>query len=145
LKDLVREILSEEDESRVVEAIGEAEKVTSGEIRVHLCSKSGHDIYKEATRQFHVLGMDATELRNGVLIYVAIKSHRFAIIGDRGIDQKVPDGFWNSTRDIMSEHFSKGEFGEGLIKGIEEAGNELKKHFPIQEGDQNELSNEVSY
>jgi uncharacterized membrane protein len=145
LTDLIREILSEAEETLVVEAISKAEKKTSGEIRIHLCAKTGHDVMKEAERQFRRLGMDRTELRNGVLIYVAIQSHRFAILGDKGINDKVPANFWESTRDAMSSAFREQKFADGLIAGITEAGEQLKAHFPIQEDDQNELSNEISY
>ena len=145
MKEIIREILSEADEALVVKAIAEAENMTSGEIRIHLCAKTGHDVMKEAERQFHRLGMDSTEQRNGVLIYVAVQSRSFAIIGDRGIHEKVPDGFWESTRDAMSKAFKEGRFAAGLIAGVLEAGKELKEHFPIQKDDQNELSNEISY
>jgi len=145
LKDIIREILSEADELEVVAAIGKAENHTSGEIRVHLGEKAGEDLYKEATKKFHKLGMDKTELRNGVLIYVAVKSHRFAIIGDRGINEVVPNDFWETTRDVMTASFKLGNFADGLVKGIEKAGHELKVHFPVQDDDENELTDEISY
>lgn len=137
--------LSPDDEQKVVQAIQSAEKNTSGEIRVHIegrCPKK--DAYKRATAVFHELGMDATELRNGVLIYLAVEDHLFAIIGDKGINDVVPNGFWNKVKDIMQDHFKRREFARGLELGIEQAGHELKVHFPYQQDDENELSDEIS-
>ena len=87
----------------------------------------------------------STKLRNGVLIYLAIESKEFAILGDVGINQKVPKGFWDSTSLLMLEEFKKGNFVEGLIVGAKEAGLQLKAHFPYQKGDINELSDDISF
>jgi uncharacterized membrane protein len=83
-------------------------------------------------------------LKNGVLIYVAVKDKHFVICGDKGINDLVPDDFWDCTRDIMVSHFKEGRFKQGLIDGILRAGEQLQKYFPYQEGDTNELSNEIS-
>ena len=89
--------------------------------------------------------MHRTAQRNGVLFYLAVADRKFAIIGDKGINEKVPEGFWDSIRDVMSRHFQKKEFTEGLCLGIEMAGEKLKAHFPYEEGDVNELSDDVSF
>lgn len=137
--------LTKDEEQKVVRAIQAAEKNTSGEIRVHIEAKCpGKNAYKRAAEVFHELKMDATELRNGVLIYLAIDDHLFAIIGDNGINKVVPEGFWNNVKDIMQKHFKRGEFAYGLEQGIEQAGHELKAHFPFQKDDENELSDEIS-
>lgn len=136
--------LTEQEEQEVVNAIRTAERATSGEIRVHLESSHPDEAFDRAREVFHELGMDATELKNGVLIYVAVDDHQFAICGDKGIDDVVPDDFWDCTRDVMQAHFRKGNFKQGLIDGILRAGEKLKEFFPWQEGDQNELSNEIS-
>lgn len=144
-KEDTKHFLNTDEEQQVVGAIQSAEKNTSGEIRVHIegkCPKK--DAYKRATEVFHELGMDATELRNGVLIYLAVEDHLFAIIGDKGINDVVPNGFWSNVKDIMQDHFKRGEFARGLELGIEQAGHELKEHFPYQQDDENELSDEIS-
>jgi uncharacterized membrane protein len=88
--------------------------------------------------------MENTQERNGVIIYVAVKSHQFAIYGDQGINERVSDDFWNCTKDIMANHFKSGDFKQGLIEAILNAGEQLKKHFPYQDADTDELSNEIS-
>ncbi len=140
----VEEFLSAAHEQEIVSAILKAEQNTSGEIRVHIESTSPRDHFKRAEQLFHQLKMDNTRERNGVLLYVAVKDHKFVIMGDKGIDQVVPDGFWNSTRDIMQRHFKEGRFKEGIVEGITKAGRELKVHFPWKSDDTNELSDEIS-
>ena len=94
---------------------------------------------------FQKLGMTQTELRNGVLIYLAIKDHKFAIIGDSGINQLVAADFWNETKETMLSLFKEGKFADGLSKGILMAGEQLKANFPYQSDDVNELSDEISF
>ena len=89
--------------------------------------------------------MHETKDRNGVLIYLSINDHKFAIIGDAGINKVVPAEFWDENKEMMISHFKKGEFAIGLINGIEKAGEQLKQFFPYQEDDVNELSDEISY
>ena len=127
----------------IIQAIQEAEKQTSGEIRVHLKRRCGEDVLAEAKKTFRKLRMDHTARRNGVLIFVAPGSKRFAIYGDEGIHQKVGDAFWNETRDKIGACFSKGLIKEGIIAGIESVGEKLKTYFPSKDG-KNELSNEVT-
>jgi uncharacterized membrane protein len=88
--------------------------------------------------------MENTEERNGVIIYVAVKSKQFAIYGDKGINEKVGLDFWDCTKDAMANQFKNGNFKQGLIDGILRAGEQLKTHFPYQSDDTNELSNEIS-
>ena len=140
----VESFLSADEEQEIVNAILEAERNTSGEIRVHIESKSSSDHFERAQQVFHQLKMDNTKEGNGVLIYVAVDDHKFVILGDKGIDEVVPDNFWENTRDIIQEHFKHGRFKQGIVEGILEAGKELKAHFPWQSDDQNELSDEIS-
>ena len=140
----VEDFLTKEDEQEIVEAIRMAEKNTSGEIRVHIEKTTSMDAYDRAMEVFHELKMDETELQNGVLIYLAVEDRHFVICGDKGINDVVQDDFWNCTRDIMVAEFKKGDFKQGLIDGISRAGEQLQKYFPWQEGDTNELSNEIS-
>lgn len=140
----VEEFLTPEEEQAVIEAIRLAEKETSGEIRVHIEKTTSLAAFDRAMEVFHVLKMDQTALKNGVLIYVAVKDHTFAICGDKGIDDVVADDFWDSTKVIMEAHFKNGNFKQGLIDGITKAGAQLQQHFPCQDDDTDELSNEIS-
>lgn len=140
----VEDFLSKDDEKAIVEAIRKAEKTTSGEIRVHLEPTTDEDPLKHAAEVFHELGMDQTEARNGVLIYIAVEAHKFVIYGDKGIYEKVPHDFWDITRDHMQAHFRKKEFKQGIIEGVLSAGEQLQKYFPWNNNDANELSDEVS-
>jgi uncharacterized membrane protein len=121
-----------------------AEKETSGEIRVHIEKTTSKVPLDRALEVFHELGMDATELQNGVLFYFAVADKTFAICGDKGINDKVVTDFWNSTKDKMVAEFKSGNFKQGIVDGILSAGEQLKKYFPYQDGDTNELSNEIS-
>jgi len=125
--------------------IATAEKSTSGEVRVHIDERCKGDVLDCAARHFRRMGMHKTKLRNGVLFYVAVADRQFAILGDKGINEKVPANFWDSIRDVMLGHFKKREFTEGICLGIEMAGQKLQEHFPYEEGDVNELSDDVSF
>jgi len=94
---------------------------------------------------FGKLEMQRTELRNGVLFYLAVKDQKFAILGDAGINAVTPDDFWDNIKETMSEHFAGGNIAGGLEAGILMAGDALKAHFPHQEEDVNELSDEISF
>ncbi len=140
----IENFLTQEEEQRIVEAIRVAEKETSGEIRVHIENDSTKDCLEHAKEVFHLLHMDETVEKNGVLFYVAVHSHQFAIIGDKGIDDKVPDNFWNDVKDTVTGEFSKGNKADGLILGIIEAGQKLQQYFPFKQEDKNELSDDIS-
>lgn len=134
-----------EQQEAIVRAIGEAEHATSGEIRVHIETSCKADVLDEAAWLFRKLDMHRTADRNGVLIYVALKEHKFAIIGDTGINAVVPPGFWDNIRDHMTQRFSEDLFTEGLTEGIIMAGGQLKEHFPYAKGDINELTDTISF
>ncbi len=139
------QFITKKDEEEIVAAIRKAEKKTSGEIRVHLEPTSGkEDIFERAMEVFHMLKMDNTKQDNGVLIYVAVEDRNFVIYGDKGINDVVPDDFWESTKDLIVSHFKKEEFKEGLVKGILKAGDQLQRHFPWDEDNTNELSDQIS-
>ncbi len=140
----VEEFLTKIEEQEVIEAIRVAEQNTSGEIRVHIEATTDKDHFERALEVFHLLEMVNTKDKNGVLIYVAVKDHKFVIYGDKGINKVVPKDFWNTTKDTMQNHFKKGNFKQGIVDGILKAGEELKAHFPWQIDDENELSNEIS-
>jgi len=138
------DFLTKEEEQKVVEAIRTAEIATSGEIRVHLESNLTKDCLEHAKEIFFALEMDKTKDKNGVLFYVAITSHQFAVIGDAGIDKVVPNNFWESIKNAVTSEFSKGNNVEGLVQGILEAGEKLKQFFPYQQEDENELLDDIS-
>lgn len=140
----VEDFLTKDEEAQVVEAIRLAEQDTSGEIRVHLEKETTMAPLDRAIEVFHLLKMDNTAARNGVIVYVAVKSRQFAIYGDEGINQKVADDFWNCTKDIMQKHFREGNNCQALVEGIRNAGIQLQKHFPYQNDDTDELTNEIS-
>ena len=134
-----------EEKKRITDAIRHAEKNTSGEIRIHIEGKCTEDVLDRATYLFEKLEMHKTELRNGVLFYLAVDDHKFAILGDAGINQATPDGFWENIKDVMAGKFKEGQFTDGLREGILMAGEQLKKHFPYQEDDVNELTDDISF
>ncbi len=136
---------SEEQKEAIKNAIIEAELNTSGEIRVHIDAKCSGDPVETAIKVFQKLEMENTEQRNGVLIYVAMDDHKLAIIGDQGINEVVPDHFWDDERDLMISFFKKGEFTEGLVAGILKVGEQLKVAFPGEFGDRNELEDDVTF
>ena len=140
----VEDFLTKEEEQAIVEAIRMAEKETSGEIRVHIEKTTSKAPYDRALEVFFELKMNETELQNGVLFYFAVKDKTFAICGDKGINDMVTKDFWDITKEIMTTQFKTGNFKQGLIDGIMKAGEQLKHHFPFEENDTNELSNEIS-
>lgn len=140
----VEQFLTEQQEKEVIDAIREAEKNTSGEIRVHLEKSLNQDAIKRAEELFVQLEMEKTTFKNGVLFYVAVDDHQFAILGDEGIDKVVPDDFWESIKNEVINEFVKGEHAKGLVMGILHAGEKLKEFFPYSDEDENELSDEIS-
>lgn len=136
---------AEIDDRVIIAAIEEAERHTSGEIRVHIENQCPEEVLDRAAYWFQKLGMHRTKQRNGVLIYLALLDHKFAIIVDVGIHQKVPSDFWEKTKEEMLQYFRKGEITQGLEKGILQVGYQLQEHFPYDpHTDENELSNEIS-
>jgi uncharacterized membrane protein len=142
---MAKDSLTEQERKAVIAAIEDAEMATSGEIRVHLENHCKGDHLDRAAELFSMLKMDKTELRNGVLFYLALKDHKFAILGDKGINQKVPEHFWEDIRDHMRALFKEGKLTQGLSEGIRMAGEQLKAHFPYQKNDRNELSDDISF
>jgi uncharacterized membrane protein len=142
---LASTFFSKEEKQKIMQAIADAELASSGEIRVHIENKCSKDVLDCASYTFSQLKMHETELRNGVLFYLAVKSKKFAILGDVGINQKVPENFWDDIKEEVQETFLKGDFVGGLAEGIIKAGQQLKEHFPYQSDDKNELSDEISF
>ena len=138
-----KEFLEKLDQDRIVKAIQNAEEKTSGEIRIHVQPKSGSDIRQFAERTFERLGMTKTALRNGVLLFIASEENRFAILGDRGIDQKVPPGFWDEIAAKLTIRFKNNEFTDGIVEAIHASGERLKEYFPRATDDVNELPDQI--
>lgn len=141
----IEDFLTAEEENSIIEAIRTSERNTSGEIRIHLENSSKNkDAYDRAATIFDMLNMENTRQRNGVLIYVAVEDRTLVILGDKGINDKVDPFFWESTKDIIIDHFKKNEMGKGLVEGVLKAGEQLKKYFPAKKGDTNELPDDIS-
>ncbi|MCB0458675.1 MAG: TPM domain-containing protein [Flavobacteriaceae bacterium] len=140
----VEDFLSAKQEQELIESIRLAEKNTSGEIRVHLERTTHKEPLERAVEVFHFLKMDETEQRNGVLFYVAVDDKKFSVVGDKGINQVVPDDFWNSVKDLVIGEFKKAHYTNGLKLGILEAGNKLKQYFPYKIDDINEIDDSIS-
>ena len=136
---------TKEQQNVILESVKEAELETSGEIRVHIETSFAGDVLDRAAWVFRKLGMHKTAERNGVLFYLAVSNKKFAIIGDAGINAKVPAGFWDDVSLLLQENFRQGKFTEGLSKGIVLAGKHLKTHFPHRKDDVNELPDEISF
>lgn len=136
--------LNSTEENKIIEAIRTAEKKTSGEIRVHLENHWEGDHLEHAAILFHQMEMHLTKDRNGVLFYIAVADRTFVIYGDTGINNKVANNFWEGTKNLVLSKFKEGAFAQGLIAGILEAGEQLKEHFPWENNDSNELSDEIS-
>lgn len=140
-----RSFFSAAEQKKITQAIKEAEKLTSGEIRVHIEDTFKGDIFDRAVYVFEKLNMHKTKERNGVLIYLAVKSRQFVIIGDAGINSKVGQNFWDDVKEQMLAHFKNGLFTEGLCQAINSAGEKLMKYFPYNTLDENELSDDISF
>lgn len=138
-------MFTKEQKELITSAIKEAEMNTSGEIRVHIENSCSENVMDRAAYWFAELKMHKTEKRNGVLFYLALKDHKFAILGDMGINAVVPENFWNETKEAMLPLFALGNYAEGLSKGILMAGEKLKLYFSYQENDVNELNDEISF
>lgn len=140
-----KEFLEKLDQQRIVDAIHAAELRTSGEIRVHVQPRViGGEIRHVAEKTFERMGMTKTELRNGVLLFIACEEQRFVILGDRGINERVPAGFWDEIAARLTIHFKSGEYTDGIVEAIHAAGEELLHYFPRSEADVNELANEIN-
>jgi len=137
---------SDSHKADIVKAIQAAELNSSGEIRVHIekiCPTE--NVLDRAAEVFVNIGMNNTSQSNGVLFYLSVDDHKFAVLGDKGIDKVVPRNFWESTKTLLKIHFSQGLFAEGLVKGIHLAGEQLKQFFPYQTNDLNELPDDISF
>ena len=129
----------------IIKSIEKAELNTSGEIRLHVEDTCKINPVERAIEIFEKLEMHKTELRNGVLFYLATKDKKIAVIGDKGINDIVTENFWDDVKNEIINQFKKNQFTEGICKGIEMAGEKLKIHFPFESDDTNELSNDISF
>jgi len=140
----VENFLTLDEEQAIVQAIIQAERNTSGEIRVHIERTATVPHFDRALEVFQQLEMSNTKAQNAVLIYIAVDDHQFVIYGDKGINEVVPENFWESTRDTIQQLFKEGNFKEGIVQGVLKAGDELQAHFPWDSDDVDELPNELS-
>jgi uncharacterized membrane protein len=141
----VEDVISVEQQARVVDAIRLAELNTSGEVKVHLERFCKGDALDRAKEKFAKLDLHKTALRNAVIVYVAVEDRKAAIFGDEGIHTKVDADYWKTELDMMLAHFKKGEYAEGLIQVVTDIGEKLKAEFPYNaQTDSNEVSNDIS-
>ena len=138
------DFLTHDEEQAIVDAIRQAEDLTSGEIRVHLEAHTDLEPLERAKEVFGLLKMYKTNARNGVLFYVGVVDHSFVVLGDEGINRVVEADFWECTKDLVINHFKQKQYEEGLIAGILHAGKQLKRFFPVDKNDLDELPNEIS-
>lgn len=132
-------------ESQLMAAIQSAESATSGEVRIHLEKTCRGDASQRAQHWFKALKMHRTDARNGILFYLALESHQFAVWGDQGIHQAVGQNFWSGIRDNMIPVLQTGDWAKALCAGIATAGDALAEHFPhAGDDDVNELSDEIT-
>jgi uncharacterized membrane protein len=134
---------SQFDSDRIVQAIAAAEAKTSAEIRVHVTRRVPEDLEERALRRFELLGMTKTAGRNGVLVYIAPRAHKFRVLGDVAIHEKAGDEFWKAVAAAMEGHFRKGEFTEGTVEAVRTIGEKLATHFPRRADDKDELPNTI--
>lgn len=141
-----RQLRKAVDVDRVKAAIAAAERCTSGEVRVSVAHFFWGGVRRSAERAFARLGMTATKDRNGVLFFIVPARRKFVVLGDEGIHAKVGQEFWDALAGKMTEHFRAGEFTEGLVEAIAEAGRQLAAHFPYDaETDVNELADDIDF
>lgn len=140
-----REFLTEEEEQRIIESITDAEEFTTGEIRVHIEFKCKKDPLERAKTIFHELEMDQTDARNGVILYIATKDRKVAVFGDEGISSQVEDDFWQDEIDKLIAEFKQGNFEKGIGSVISDIGEKLKRFYPSDGTDPNELDNEITF
>lgn len=141
-----RKLMKTIDVDKVKAAIAAAEKSTSGEVRVSVTRFFWGSVRRAAERAFGRLGVSATKDRNGILFFIVPARKKFVVLGDAGIHAKVGQEFWECVARLMSERFRKGEFTEGLVAGIGEAGRQLAEHFPYDAAaDVNELADDVDF
>lgn len=140
-----QEIFTPERRAAIKQAIADAEKITSGEIRVFVDNACPGDVLNQAAHIFRKLDMHKTQLRNGVLIYISISDKKFAIIGDAGINEKVKTGFWDEIVAGMKNYLARMAVVEGIIYAINETGKALSEHFPCSHDDKDELSDEIHF
>jgi uncharacterized membrane protein len=141
-----RKLMRTVDVGRLKAAVAAAERRTSGEVRVSVSRFFWGGVRKAAERAFVRLGMTRTRDRNGVLFFIVPARKKFVVLGDEGIHAKVGQEFWESLAGLMSARFRKGEFTEGLVEAIEEAGRRLAAHFPYDPAvDVNELADDVDF
>lgn len=137
----------EDDNRLIVKAIRQAEKATSGEVRVYVESRcSWIDAIDRAAELFFSLKMDKTEQRNAVLVYVAIKDRQLAVFGDEGIHQKVGTAYWSKLVEDMLIRFNKQDYAKGIAECVIQIGEALQFHFPYnRDTDKNELPDEIVF
>jgi len=144
-KTLLDQLLAPQDQQRLLEKIKQIENRSSGEVRLHITDKRVKDTMQAARKTFTDLEMTRTRRRNGVLVFLSLPSRTFAIVGDEGIDRLTGPQYWENLRDTMAERFSAGSYADGLLDIFDQVEAVLVEHFPYEEGDVDELPDDISY
>ena len=139
----VKAFLHQLDEKRIVAAIAESERHTSGQIRVFVSEKEIEDAFERAKARFVALGMEQTRNRNAVLIYFAPRSHKFAVVGDTAVHERCGEDFWRQLIGVMQESLKNRQFTEAVILAVEKCGALLAQHFPPDADGTNELPDQI--
>lgn len=139
-----KKIFTKEEREKILQAIKEVEKKTTGEIAVHLVRKVRGDIFERGREAFSRLGLYRTSRRNAVLFFISTAQRKFAILADEGINKTVPENFWKEITLEMEENFRKGNFAEGLLKAIKLTGEKLSEYYPYEKTDINEIPDRIT-
>jgi uncharacterized membrane protein len=137
-------VIHPKEQQRILDAIHNAERLTSGELKVHVEGRCPSDPPKRAQELFGKLGLTRTKERNGVLLYVATRERRFHILGDQGIGEDSSSAFWDEARNRMTIAFRRGAYGDGIVGAIHAIAERMARRFPRGVGDKNEIDNEIS-
>lgn len=145
---LIYEFFTDDDFLRISNKIKEAEKNTSGEIRVSIKEKSSllerkKEIRSLAEKEFYKLNMHSTRDNTGILLYLLLAERKFYILADKGINEKVDQSIWDDVRNQIQKEFREGHFANGILLGIDRVSKILSEHFPVKTDDTNELSNKI--
>lgn len=147
LKPKQQKFFSAEEEQKIVDAIRDAEKQTSGEVRLYIETKCRFvDPLDRAAEVFLQLKMNETINHNAVLVYVATEHKQLAVFGDEGIYKKTGQEFWDNSVQLMLKEFKTENYAEGLVEVIHKIGNALQTHFPYDAAtDKNELPDDIVF
>lgn len=145
---LFTKYFNKKDLARITQACTEAEKTTSGELRVSILRKRDKkqtdlSVKDLALQEFYNLKMDETRDKTGILLFILLNERKFQILADEGINEKVSPDTWQAQAEVFTDFFKKKKYTDGVITVLQNMGKILTEYFPIKDDDTNELSDEV--